>query len=120
MAVDRDTRPSVRSMPRGLLSAAAVAVLALTAAQGQATEPTPPYFTNVTEAAGLNGVPAYRIAVGDLDGDGYPDIFVHLEPNHAEADVLDKQVLLMNEPGAAPGDRVFVDRTAGSGISTRS
>ncbi len=76
---------------------------------------TGPYFTNVTAAAGLTGVQAFRIAVGDLNGDGYPDIFIHLEPDHATGDVLDKQLLYMNEPDGA-GGRIFVDRTAGSGI----
>lgn len=76
-------------------------------------------FTNVTDEVGLTGVQAFRIAVGDLDGDGYPDIFVHTEPDHGAGDVLDKQFLYRNEPGDNPGDpfsRKFVDRTAGSGI----
>lgn len=111
---DRDaSHPSVRTKP---ILAALVLVVSTSAVTGQATEPTPPYFTDVTDAAGLTGVAAYRISVGDLNGDGYPDVFVHLEPNHAEADVLDKQVLLLNEEGATPGERIYIDRTEGSGI----
>jgi hypothetical protein len=73
-------------------------------------------FTNVTDDLGLTGVAAYRVSVGDLNNDGFPDLFIHLEPNHGTEDVVDKQLLLMNEPGALPGERIFVDRTAGSGI----
>ncbi|MDQ7007856.1 MAG: CRTAC1 family protein [Acidobacteriota bacterium] len=82
-------------------------------------DPTPPYFTNVTAGSGLEGVPAYRVSVGDLNGDGYPDILIHFEPNHAAGDVVDKQWLYLNEPGDDPNDpfsRKFVDHTAGSGI----
>ncbi len=89
-----------------------VALLAATAAAAQS-------FTNVTSDVGLSGVQAFRVAIGDLNGDGYADILIHLEPNHASGDVLDKQLLYLNEPGDNPGDpfsRKFVDHTAGSGI----
>ncbi|ANM30275.1 hypothetical protein ABI59_12805 [Acidobacteria bacterium Mor1] len=89
------------------------------AALPSAAQPTAPYFTDVSGDAGLTGIVPYRVSVGDLNGDGYPDILMHTEPNHAAGDVLDKQFLLLNEPGDTPGDpfsRKFVDHTAGSGI----
>jgi hypothetical protein len=96
-------------MRRRPLAAFAVLMLLPLAAAAQS-------FTNVTTDAGLDGLQAFRISVGDLNGDGYADIFVHLEPTHDTGDVEDKQLLYLNEPGALPGDRVFVDRTTGSGI----
>jgi len=75
-----------------------------------------PYFVDVTDEAGLTGIPAFRVAVADLDGDGWQDVFIHLEPNHASEDVLDKQLLFLNRPGALPGQRTFVDVTDASGI----
>jgi hypothetical protein len=98
-----------------VIFALALALAASGAALGQGG-PAKPYFTNVTSEVGLDGAPAFRIAVGDLNGDGYPDVFVHLEPTHGSGDVLDKQVLYLNEEGSTPGTRTFVDRTAGSGI----
>jgi hypothetical protein len=86
---------------------------------GPAEAADPPYFTNVTAEVGLDGVPAFRVSVGDLDGDGYPDLFVHREPDHGTGDVLDKQFLYLNEEDddpANPTGRIFVDHTAGSGI----
>jgi len=42
-----------------------------------AIEPEPKAtFLDVTKAAGLDGVPALRVAVGDYDGDGYEDLCV--------------------------------------------
>ena len=70
-----------------------------------AAQPTAPYFTDVSGDAGLTGIVPYRISVGDLNGDGYPDILMHTEPNHAAGDVLDKQFLLLNEPGTIPAIR---------------
>lgn len=95
-----------------LFSAAALAVSA-------AAAPTPPYFTDVSAAAGLSGVVAFRIAVADLDGDGYQDLVVHMKPDHGTGDVLDKQLVFLNRPGddvLDPYSRKFVDHTAASGI----
>ncbi len=92
------------------------ALLACPAAVAQAG---PPWFTEITDEVGLTGVAAFRIAVGDLDGDGYVDLFIHTEPDHAAGDVLDKQFLFLSRPADPQGDpavRTFVDHTAGSGI----
>jgi hypothetical protein len=77
-----------------------------------------PSFTDVTGEVGLTGVPAFRISVADVNGDGYPDLYLHRAANHGAGDVLDKQYLYLNLPGD-PGDphsRTFVDYTAESGI----
>lgn len=84
-----------------------------------AAEPDEPAFTEVTEEVGLSGVPVFRIAVADVDGDGYEDILIHTQPDPASGDVLDKQFLFRNVPGPVPGDphsRAFEDITASSGI----
>lgn len=101
-------------MPRCALALTLLAIgLTALPASGQ---PTPPYFADVTDEVGLTGIQAFRVSVGDLDGDGFPDLFIHLEPTHASSDVLDKQLVYMNRPGAVPGERVFVDATSSSGV----
>ncbi len=85
------------------------------------SQPTPPYFSDVTTEEALDGIYGFRISVGDLNGDGYPDLVVHLEPAHGATppDVLDKQLVYLNVPGDDPGNpfsRKFVDHTAASGI----
>jgi hypothetical protein len=97
---------------RRLRVALALALLAAPAALGAS-------FTNVTDEVGLGGKPGFRLAVADVDGDGYPDILLHRAQNEDTGDVLDKQSLFLNVPGGAPGDpfsRAFVDATAASGI----
>lgn len=101
---------------RSMLRWALTGLTTITLATAALAQPAPPYFSNVTSEAGLSGVVAFRIAVGDLDGDGFADVLVHLEPNHGTGDVLDKQRLYLNRPGALPGTRVFVDATAASGL----
>jgi len=76
-------------------------------------------FTEVTDQVGLAGKPGFRLSVADVDGDGYPDILIHRAQNEDTGDVLDKQYLLVNRPGAEPGNpfgRTFVDVTQASGI----
>ncbi len=78
--------------------------------------PPKPYFTDVTDEVGLGGVPVFRIAVADVNGDGYEDLLIHLQPDPATGDVLDKQFLYLNVEGSSPGTRQFVDTTLESGI----
>jgi len=80
----------------------------------------PPYFQNITLSSGLEDAPAFRIAVADVNNDGYPDLLVH---RRAEVDniddVIDKQFLYLNVPGDNPNDphsRKFIDFTNESGI----
>jgi hypothetical protein len=73
------------------------------------------FFENVTDDVGLTGVPGFRLSVGDFNGDGYPDIFLHRSLDHGAGDVLDRQYLYLNLPGD-PSGRQFVDFTAESGI----
>jgi len=105
-------------MGRGLGQAAgAVMVVALVASSSFAADA--PSFTNVTSGVGLTGRIGYRCAVGDIDGDGYPDLLLHLPSDFGTGDVLNKQVVLVNRPGSDPGDpfsRTFVDFTAASGV----
>jgi hypothetical protein len=79
----------------------------------------PPYFTNVTAEVGLSGIPGFRLSIGDLDGDGYPDFALHRRSDWATGDVRNKQYLFLNVPGDNPADpysRKFIDYTASSGI----
>jgi hypothetical protein len=102
-----------RSLASLLLVATASTVPAL------AQLPDPPYFTDVTAEAGLDGVQVFRISVADLDGDGYPDLLLHTAPDEMAGDVLDRQFLYLNVVGDEPGNpfsRKFVDFTAESGI----
>jgi enediyne biosynthesis protein E4 len=67
------------------------------------------HFTDVTEKAGLaksavEGIPATGIAAGDIDGDGYPDLFV--------TNAFGPARLFHNR-----GDGTFEEITASSGIS---
>ena len=105
-------------MGRGFGQAAgAVMVVALVASSSFAADV--PSFTNVTSGVGLTGRIGYRCAVGDIDGDGYPDLLLHLPSDFGTGDVLNKQVVLVNRPGSDPGDpfsRTFVDFTAASGV----
>ncbi len=114
----RSLPAAARGMERGFGQAAgAVMVVALGAASTFAADA--PSFTNVTSGVGLTGRIGYRCAVGDIDGDGYPDLLLHLPSDFGTGDVLNKQVVLVNRPGSDPGDplsRTFVDFTAASGV----
>ncbi|MBN1879010.1 CRTAC1 family protein [bacterium] len=76
-------------------------------------------FVDVTDALGLKGFSAFRLAAADLNGDDYPDLVVHTDLNLAEWDVLNRMMILMNVPGnpaTKSENRCFVDRTKESGI----
>ena len=67
------------------------------------------HFTDVTEKAGLaksatEGIPATGLAAGDIDGDGYPDLFV--------TNAFGPARLFHNR-----GDGTFEETTATSGIA---
>jgi hypothetical protein len=93
---------------------AAIAVALTLAGAASAQDPT--WFTDVTADAGLDGVGGFRIYAVDLTGDDYPDLVLR---NYSET-LRDQLTLLVNEQDPSstdPRDRVFVDRTAGSGIN---
>ena len=78
-----------------------------------------PYFTNATAEVGLANTPGFRLSIADINGDGYPDIIVHLSTDPATGDVLNKQYVYLNVQGDIPSDpfsRKFIDFTAASGI----
>jgi len=76
----------------------------------------PAFFNDVTDDVGLTGVVGFRLNVADLNGDDYPDLFVHIPLDHAGGDVRNKQFIYLNLPGSEPGSREFVDYTEASGI----
>ena len=75
-------------------------------------------YSEQTEAWGLTGVTAARFSVGDLDGDGYPDL-IAAEGNAFDRDDYDAGVryhwVLMNRDDGN-GGRMFVDETVESGL----
>lgn len=73
-------------------------------------------FVEVTDVLGLTGTPSMRISIADLNGDEYPDIFVHDDTGWDTWDVLNKMHIYLNVEGATPGSRRFVDFTEESGI----
>ncbi|HEV8320742.1 MAG TPA: CRTAC1 family protein [Myxococcota bacterium] len=88
-----------------------------------------PYFTDVTDAMGLGAaglsVAGNRLSFADVDGDGYPDLFVQPvtamdRDDPAGTPPLQTRWVLLNRPDpAAPADqarRVFVDFTVESGF----
>ena len=78
-----------------------------------------PYFTEITTEAGLIGTPSFRIAIADINGDGYPDLFLHANTDEATQDVFKKQRIFLNlqcDDSDDPTCRVFVDFTEESGI----
>lgn len=84
-------------------AAAALLVLALGCGGGR-TDPAAIHFADVTEAMGIaRSAPNYDAAIGDFDGDGWPDLWVG---NHEGTPAL-----LRNEQG-----RSFRDVFAASGI----
>jgi len=76
-------------------------------------------FSNVTEETDLLGYPAFYISVADINGDLYPDLYIHAPMDEATGDVFFKQRILLNVPGDNPEDpfsRKFIDFTEESGI----
>ncbi|HUU01476.1 MAG TPA: CRTAC1 family protein [Myxococcota bacterium] len=84
-----------------------------------------PYFTDVTEEANLaasgEDVCGNRIALADIDEDGFDDLFVHSTKNTIRDDLTAQPPLrykrvLLNRPGPA-GGRVFEEHTDASGYT---
>ena len=73
-------------------------------------------FVEVTEELGLSESQSMRLAVADINGDDYPDIFVHDDTDWGSWDVLNKYYVYLNVEGDTPGTRKFVDFTVESGI----
>jgi hypothetical protein len=75
-------------------------------------------FTNVTAQTGLTDALGYRCSVGDINGDGYPDLLLHRSSNFSTGDVQNKQYVYLNVQDV-PGDptsRKYVDYTADSRV----
>lgn len=78
-------------------------------------------FVQRSDAWGLSGakVVGNRLSTADINGDGFPDLFVHaIGSNNREVIGEGKRLVyvLMNEP-APGGGRTFVDRTTESGYA---
>ncbi len=79
-------------------------------------------FTRRSDVWGLSTakVVGNRLSSADVNGDGYPDLFVHaIGSNNREVIGQGSRLIyvLMNEP-APGGGRIFVDRTQESGYAT--
>jgi hypothetical protein len=106
-------------MPR-LIALLLLAAAVWHAPLGAAQEPPPPpapqpapapaRFVDITTAAGLDGVVPARVALRDLNGDGFPEALVH-GPNKGRAGHTPR--VFENVASAdVPGGRAFVERTA--------
>ena len=74
------------------------------------------WLDDVTTSVGLEGVPAWRLYVTDVDGDDYPDIFI-INGVYKRGQLH----LWMNRPNPEdPTRRIFVDMTEESGINTNA
>lgn len=73
-------------------------------------------FVEVTDELGLSDAPSMRISVGDLNGDDYPDLFIHDDTDWGNWDVMNRMYIYLNVEGDTPGTRKFVDFTEESGI----
>ncbi|MHC5018865.1 MAG: CRTAC1 family protein [Planctomycetota bacterium] len=72
--------------------------------------PAPARYQDITTAAGLDGVVPARVALRDLNGDGFPEALVH-GPNPGRAGHTPR--LFENVASAdVPGGRAFVERTS--------
>jgi hypothetical protein len=78
-----------------------------------------PRFRDVTTEYGLSDVRGGRVSVGDIDGDGFPDLFVHVIGSHNRADFTRTRDrwpyrVLLNRPREGGGRR-FEEHTRASG-----
>jgi hypothetical protein len=103
-----------------LVAAGFAAIDAVPAAASSGEAPLAgPYFTDVTADVALSGKPGFRLSIADVNGDAYPDIYLHRSQDDMTGNVLDKQYLFLNlqcEGSSDPHCRRFVDFTTESGI----
>ncbi len=64
-------------------------------------------FVEVTSELGLTGTPSMRISIADLNGDDYPDIFVHDDTDWGTWDVMNRMYIFLNVPGRNSGNKTI-------------
>ena len=73
-----------------------------------------PWFVDVAEEVGIAGMPAARLAFGDIDGDLFADFIMHKGGDWAR----DNSWVYMNRPApGGKGGRVFIDTTEASNFT---
>lgn len=84
-----------------------------------------PYFTNITAEVGLDAsdlnVVGNRLAWMDIDGDGFPELFVHSVASlrdELEADPPVRRKRVLKNVADPQGGRRFADHTDASGYTT--
>lgn len=73
-------------------------------------------FAEVTEPLGLSDAPSMRVSIADLNGDDYPDLFLHDDTDWHGWNVMNNMYIYLNVEGDTPGSRKFIDFTEESGI----